>query len=398
MSTPCGKFKVYSPVFMDIKDLETTGQVILPQEIITRAVNDNRLEGLTNQGAMHFQFRNPVTKATIYAGVREFKGDCVVMPHWMMNFICVDEDTYVEVSFANLRKATRVLFQPSDDDFNKLNVRAVLEVHLRTHFCLTQGTNLPINFGRRTYLLKVLKTEPDPAVLLFHSDVVTDFAPPESTFNHQWNESDTDSSENDVTVNIGHTITGKYIQDRKKPIHSTVASRKENLKTNPAIMGVRKFQQGQEVTAPKPKVKEDQQSQENLFIGEAHMLKNKVKAKKPKKGKAGKKGSKKESQQEVQQDEIAVPDKPDKPDEPSPQDTNPFKGSARTLKSPKGSNIQNDNNKKISNNDTNNAQINNTVAPQNPLINKAPVPPSNLPKKEEYNPFGGKPRSLRDKK
>ena len=167
-------------------ELDCGGRLLLPQFVLDRVLKQ-RLDG----GIMLFCIDNPKTTQQIAAGVESFTADSasVVIPRWMMDCLSVAENEKVNVSLAQFPSATSVIFQPFTDEFNKLpNPRAILEHSLRQLPCLTEGSVIPIDFNKKLYKLKILKTEPSKLVSIIHADVVTDFARPISDFDHHWGE------------------------------------------------------------------------------------------------------------------------------------------------------------------------------------------------------------------
>jgi ubiquitin fusion degradation protein 1 len=179
-------FLLASPETIGRPELNTGGKILLPQFALDRI-----LKGSFNPPVMLFSLQNPRTKQQIAAGVESFTCDSAscVIPNWMAEAINLAEHDKVLVSLTKYPSATRVIFQPLNEQFNSLpNPRVILEHALRQIPCLTQGIVIPIDFNRQRHFLKILKTEPARSVCIIHADVVTDFARPLSMFDHHWGE------------------------------------------------------------------------------------------------------------------------------------------------------------------------------------------------------------------
>lgn len=256
--------RAYSPAFYDHADLEKTGRILLPESILNAIMTryDRPPE------VMIFSIRNQKAGIACFAGVQEFKTQQghVCMPFWMMDYLRINEGDPVIINLTTLPTATRALFQPQDSNFLKLpNTKVILEYTLRSHPCLTQGTIINIYFNNKVYKLKVLKTEPQRAVQILRADVVCDFATPVNEFDHKWNQSDTDSSDDEESrrVRIAHTIGGQKYIEKPKPIRSTLAQREKERRTKPDLVGVKRFEAGEEILPPKPKEAKRKVSIEN---------------------------------------------------------------------------------------------------------------------------------------
>jgi ubiquitin fusion degradation protein 1 len=185
-------FLVASPQSIGRLELNSGGKILLPQFAL-----DVILKNKFNQPVMLFSVQNPRTKQQIAAGVESFTSDSAscVIPDWMAQAISLSEHDKVLVTLAKYPSATKVVFQPFNEQFSNLpNPRVILEHTLRQIPCLTEGSVIPIEFNKIQYFLKVLKTEPAKVVSIVHADVITDFARPLSMFDHHWGEEE-DSSE-----------------------------------------------------------------------------------------------------------------------------------------------------------------------------------------------------------
>ena len=262
-------YSISSARYNEKYDLEESGFIILPQSLLSDLINKKV------SGVYTFRIENELNGSAVYAGVREFSADegKLIAPSWMMSTIGVSQNQYVKLKFAELPTATRTIFQPLSEDFNKIsNPKIVLEKALRAFPCLNQGSIIPITFAGIQYEIKILKTEPLPYVSIRKADVDAEFAPLEKLFEHQWNVPDTDSSadEEDADEPVSSFY---YIKNNKLTYHrhSTMASRERDLKSNKTYVGVKKFVDGEEILPPKPKVKV---VKKKSFIGHWANLKN----------------------------------------------------------------------------------------------------------------------------
>ena len=268
---------IHTPAYHGREDIAETGYIILDEECLNSLLMEKKT------GIFTFCLINKKTGDRVYAGVREFtaKQGEVIAPWWMMEKIKVNEGDNVGIETADLPKATSVIFQPLSDDFMKIsNPKVVLERSLKVHPCLTQGSIIPITFANEQYRIKVLKTEPLPQVDIRHADVVTDFAPPPKNFEHRWKEPDTDSSDEDKPITVGHRLNGKDEVIKKR--HSTMASREKDLKSQRQFVGVRRFVEGQEILPPPPPEKKKKDVKKEEFIGTWHNLRKETGVNMPK--------------------------------------------------------------------------------------------------------------------
>ena len=261
-------YGIYTPFSFGRDELEETGQVILPESYLKNLINTRYSNVYT------FCILNERIGESVYAGVQEFTADegKIIAPWWMMSKIGANEGDQVIVKAVDLPPATRAIFQPLSEDFEKIpKPKVVLEKALRSHPCLTQGSIIPISFANNTYRIRILKTEPLQHVSIRKADIECEIAPVESKFEHKWNEPDTDSSEDedsDGPKHIAHQIKGAKIIRLNK--HSTMASREQDLNSKRQFVGVRTYIDGkEEILPPKPKEKK-QKKQE--FIGQWHNL------------------------------------------------------------------------------------------------------------------------------
>ena len=369
------RLRAYSPAGLDCPDLEETGQIRLPEAVLTAVMQGDNVPAV-----MLFEIRNPRLGAVVYAGVRDFTtppGQCCV-PYWMMEYLQISEGDVVMLTLTTLPTATRALFQPQDKKFLDIpNPKVVLEYTLRKYPCLTQGTMLKINFNKKIYHLKVLKTEPGKAVATLRADVICDFATPVSDFDHDWLKSDTDSSDDGEAHKpiMGRTTKGDTIVEQPKPMRSTFAQREKDRRTKQNVAGVTRIEAGREILPPKPKeAVHKKKKEETMFTGQGRLLK------KGKQDAASAAAKEKEKEKEKQPARPATALEPERKPVQSM-----FTGQARSLR------------------DSGPPAGGRTPAPA-PAPAAAPAPaqaarPSTAtgqkPAEEKKNPFMGTPRSLR---
>ena len=267
-------FRCFSSVFFGVSNLDHSGRIVLPEQVLNEIIQ--RFEATTSE-VMIFEIRNNRLGISVYAGVKDFTmtPGQVCAPRWIMEYLQINDGDPVMISLTNLPKATRALFQPLDSAFFKItNQRVVLEHNLRSYPCLTQGTILPIDFNNVVYKLKVLKTEPKNAVLTLKADVICDFAQAADKFDHHWNEPDTDSSdeEGNIKIRTGRTLGGRQVNDKPKPLHSTLAQR-EYDRMHGNVFRTREIVAGQEILPPKPREKMAKKGKKDVFAGTGHFIK-----------------------------------------------------------------------------------------------------------------------------
>jgi hypothetical protein len=123
------------------------------------------------------------------------------------------------VTLGQFPVVTKAVFQPYTEDFTRLEKpRVILEHSLREIPVLTEDAIIPIEFNGKIYPLKVLKTEPAKLVSLLKAECTTEFAPPVSTFNHNWGaeEDANEKPESDHFQGQGHRCGGMRSKSSKK--------------------------------------------------------------------------------------------------------------------------------------------------------------------------------------
>ena len=259
---------IHSAALEGHEELQQTGYVNLHEGFLSRFISQKQ------SGFMFYSITNERTGQTVSAGVREFNAEpgVVIAPWWMLEKIGANEYDQVVIRNVQLPVATRAIFQPMTEDFEKIsNPKVVLERALRSHPCLTQGSVIPIYFAGTIYKVRILKTEPSISVNCIKADIECEIAPVETTFEHHWNDPDTDSSDEDSENQrfIAHSIKQPVIKLHK---HSTMASRENDLKNKRRYVGVRRYVEGQEILPPKPREKKKEKKEE--FLGQWHNLRN----------------------------------------------------------------------------------------------------------------------------
>jgi len=306
--------KAYSPAFHGDNNLEGTGRIILPHTMLSEIY-----QGDSAPDVLIFQIMNRSTKAVIYAAVFEFTSepDTIIMPYWMMKYIDLEEGNDVTITLKKPSVGKSATFQPLDAQFTKIsNPKVVLERALRDHLCLNQGSQIPIEFGNKKYILKVLKTTPTQSILIHKVDLICEFAPPVTQFSHKWFDEDSDSDNEKIKpkTHSGRTRSGKVIEikDEVRPMHSTFEMRENERRSNKMVEGVRKFELGKEILPPRP------EEDEMKSLEKKEMLNKELFRGVPKHAK------KQKTPKEVEKVEI---------EEPKP--ASPFSGQGRTIRSTK---------------------------------------------------------------
>lgn len=254
--------KIYSATYSNKENLDQSSYIIVESSMLSTEMMEGQM--------ITFKITNPRTNESVFAVEKEFTAEqgTIIAPYWMMDKIGVDEGETILIESVILPPATRAVFQPRTKEFNEIREpRVVLEKELRNHPCLTQGSTIQIKFAGEIYQLYILKTEPTPAVRIRDIDVVCEFAPLEDNFKHNWNDPDTDSSD--------ESEEDRYYNTLEKPKqrvyrHSTLESREKDLKTSRRYVGVRTFQEGQEILPP---VAQEKPKKEKIK-GTWHNLKN----------------------------------------------------------------------------------------------------------------------------
>ena len=117
-----------------------------------------------------------------HCGVLEFSAaeGHMYIPYWIMENLCLDQGTIVNITNLSLPKATFVKLQPQEERFlNLSNPKAVLEFELRKFTCLTQGHQIRIDYLDRKYNIHIKELWPAAACSIIETDCKVEFeAPP----------------------------------------------------------------------------------------------------------------------------------------------------------------------------------------------------------------------------
>lgn len=173
-------YRVHSAAFFSGAN---SGEVEKGDKIILPASALQALARLQVDYPMVFRLTNPSrTDAKVtHCGVMEFsaaEGVCY-MPHWMMENLCLQERSVINVTNVSLKKATFIKLQPDTYKFIEItNPKAVLEITLRKFTCLTEGDTICIPFNSKKYYLNILEVRPDGRACIVETDAEVDFAPP----------------------------------------------------------------------------------------------------------------------------------------------------------------------------------------------------------------------------
>lgn len=274
--------RVVPPGYYDLPKLEYTGRVMLPLEAIAQI--HNNFDNVPTISV--FCITNTRTKQKVYAGMApsDSRDGDIVMPLWMMDFLGANQGDMVRVQSARPPNGRSATFQPLDSSFNKISDPVtVLSKSLRDFPVLTQGSILPIDFAKRIYKLRVLKTEPSDGILINNVNLNTEFAPPDTDFKHRWLEPDTDSDQfEELKEHHGKTIRGKEItyKDERKVLHPSFADREKERNQPGYVPSVLIFKEGdfvepednsgsKMVEMEKAKYKAQE---ENIFVGQGRRI------------------------------------------------------------------------------------------------------------------------------
>ncbi|KAF5770948.1 putative ubiquitin fusion degradation protein Ufd1 [Helianthus annuus] len=154
---------------------ETGNKIIMPASAL------NQLASLSISYPMLFRIENTAVGLHSHCGVIEFTADegFVFMPTWMMNNLHLQEGELVNIKNTSLPKGEYIKIQPHATKFTTLSDhKSLLEKAFRDYVCLTTGDTIVINHGGDKYMIDIVETKPSPAILLFETDCVVDFAQP----------------------------------------------------------------------------------------------------------------------------------------------------------------------------------------------------------------------------
>ncbi|KAK8876338.1 hypothetical protein M9Y10_006536 [Tritrichomonas musculus] len=282
MENYLGSFRCISSNIVNKPQLEEMGRIILPYNIL------DKIERIGYNQIMLFRIRNPKNGIELCCGVLDnsMNPGIVCIPNWMKEYLECQYNDMLDIALEKyLSQATNTVFLPLDPFFftdfdDDIKINQILCIKLRDYPVLNQGTIIKANFGKKTYRIKILKTEPEKIVSSFKIDLIYDVLKiPEEMLVHSWNDPDTDSSDEEVRPEIIKHQSVNGVTDEVlpiKPIHSTFASREDDRL------------HGRVPAEPK---KEEAAKKKNYFVGESH---------KPKKISKKSKGKSKASEDNTQ--------------------------------------------------------------------------------------------------
>jgi hypothetical protein len=263
--------------------IEGTGYMKLPHEVATALFQHGTPPGPKIQ---IFRVTNPSNNVSVYLCNLEFVADpgTVTLPGWALESLELDRrQPFVTVTLllTPMTAGTRVVFRAANPAFMKLqDPRAVLESPLSRYPALSRGSTIHIRFAGEIWRLHVVATFPQSPVFIQYSDLVTEFAPLESEFVHDWQLPDTDSSDPDrppdgrrqVRRGAPRVIYRRSLKDGDgkpepaPPLWSTFEKREKERLQNPERVGVTEYKAGELIRPPKAE-REDDRKAPSLFVG-----------------------------------------------------------------------------------------------------------------------------------
>lgn len=181
-------FEAYSPAYWQKgsgsqhTNLEQGDKVVLPVSCL------DELSRMNIQFPMMFQVTNPRVNRTSHCSVLEFTAPegSVYMPLWMMENLCIEPGSLINLRNVTLQKGTYVKLRPHETKFIELpNPKVVLEKALRTFSCLTKNDTITISPpGLGKFKLDVVEVRPTNCISIIETDVVLDFEEPKDYSAH----------------------------------------------------------------------------------------------------------------------------------------------------------------------------------------------------------------------
>ena len=158
-------------VMPDKPELNLGGRVYLPEHMLMTCLRDLRGGEMTSA----LLFKLEVDDRATHVGCVEFTAEPgkIYVPDWVWE--ALQPRDRVLVTLANLPRAKRLLIQPLDPDYMRLNQKVVLETRLRSFSALTKSDVIPIEFNGSVFKLKILEVEPQNAVDITECNVEIDF-------------------------------------------------------------------------------------------------------------------------------------------------------------------------------------------------------------------------------
>lgn len=169
------KYSVLSVAMSGRENLEEGDKILLPPSAF------EQLSRMEVDYPMLFRISNDTLGRNTHCGVLEFtaeEGRCY-MPFWMMQNLCIMENSLVTVKNVSLSTATFVKFRAQSCDFLEIsNPRAVLEYTLRKYTCLTTGDIICLPYSGSKYFLEVTEVQPAGKASIVECNVNIDFDEP----------------------------------------------------------------------------------------------------------------------------------------------------------------------------------------------------------------------------
>ena len=169
------KYSVLSVAMSGRENLEEGDKILLPPSAF------ETLSRMEVDYPMLFNITNDQLGRNTHCGVLEFtaeEGRCY-MPFWMMQNLCIEENSLVTVKNVSLSTATFVKFRAQSCDFLEIsNPRAVLEYTLRKYTCLTTGDVICLPYSGNKYYLEVTEVKPAGKASIVECNVNIDFDEP----------------------------------------------------------------------------------------------------------------------------------------------------------------------------------------------------------------------------
>ena len=175
------EFHAYSATYAGRENIKEGDKIILPTSAFAK------LSSINVEWPLKFRVENSqlkdngITKVT-HCGVLEFsapEGECYFPPS-IMDFMMLNEGSYVKITNVSVPKCTFVKFRPREIAFIELKTsqRVILEHALRMFTCLTEGDIICIPFDDKHYSLEVTELKPAKAVSIVETDCTVEFDAP----------------------------------------------------------------------------------------------------------------------------------------------------------------------------------------------------------------------------
>ncbi|XP_057760775.1 uncharacterized protein LOC130981173 [Arachis stenosperma] len=168
-------YHCYPASSIEKSNLESGNKIIMPPSAL------NKLLYAGVEYPMLFEMRHLSNEKFSHCEVLEFTAEegKIFVPSWMMKNIQLENGDLVLLKSTTLVKGTYLKLQPHTKDFMDLsNIKAMLEINLRSFSCVTTGDTIMIPYNNKEYYLDVIKTKPSHAISLIETDCEVDFDPP----------------------------------------------------------------------------------------------------------------------------------------------------------------------------------------------------------------------------